>query len=195
MKTQEQKIIDRDQAIIDAREILNHPYVVLDTETTGLNNAQMCQIALLQSNGLQYKSLVKPTIPIEAGAAAVHGITDDDVKYAPQAIDVVKLIPGGIALVIYNAPFDLKVLDNSIKALGIYGTNFGDVLVYDAMRIYSHFIGEWHDYYGNYKWHKLEIACERSGIEIDLKLHDAMSDCIMTERLVKYIAAQKLSTE
>jgi hypothetical protein len=47
MKTAEEAVEDRDKAIMDARAILRNPYFVLDTETTGLTKAQMCQVAIL----------------------------------------------------------------------------------------------------------------------------------------------------
>jgi DNA polymerase-3 subunit epsilon len=155
----------------------------------------MCQIAILHSDGNKYKSLVKPTIPIEAGASAVHHITDEDVKDAPTAIDILRNIPIFGFMVIYNAPFDLKILKQSILAQGQTYTHEYNTGVYDAMQIYSAFRGEWDDYHGNYRWHKLGVACEQCGIKLDLELHDAMSDVIMTERLLKYVAEQKLSTE
>ena len=195
MKTDEQMKVDRDDAIKEAREILSYEYCILDTETTGLYNAQMCQIAVLHKDGKQFKSLVKPTIPIEVGASNVHHITDEMVKDAPDALQV--LMQSAIIdkpVVIYNAPFDTKVIRQSLDAL-----NSGLVVTFstvrDAMQIYSKFRGEWNDYYQNYRWHKLEAACNQCGIIIDVDLHDAMSDVIMTERLLKYIAEQKLSME
>ncbi len=194
-KTKEEKIIDRDKAIKDARWILNNRYFILDTETTGLKNAQMCQIAIVYSDNRKYKSLVKPTIPIEAGATAIHHITDDDVKDAPDATEIVWHIPFFEVFVAYNTPFDMRVLKQSLLAHGYVYNEEDNTKVFDAMQIYSAFRGEWDDYHGNYKWHKLGIACEQCGIELDLDLHDAMSDAIMTERLLKYIASQKTSEE
>jgi DNA polymerase-3 subunit epsilon len=203
MKTQEElmeerlakRTVDRDKAISDARWILMLPYFVLDTETTGLKNAQMCQIAIRYNDGSDFKSLVKPTIPIEKGASDIHHITDKDVEDAPSALDVIKKLPIFGTMVIYNAPFDVAVLKESVSAMqGIYTIEYNND-VYDAMQIYSAFKGDWDDYHGNYKWHKLGNACEQCGIKLDLELHDALSDAIMTERLIKYIASQKLSTE
>jgi DNA polymerase-3 subunit epsilon len=195
MKTKEEIIGDRDKAIRDARYILQNPYFILDTETTGLTNAQMCQIAILKSDGTQFKSLVKPTIHIEPGASNVHHITDADVINSPGAHEVLRHIPIFGYLVAYNTPFDLKILQQSLKAQGhVYNIEFHSG-IYDMMQIYSAFRGIWDDYHGNYKWFKLGDACEQCGIAMDLELHDAMSDVIMTERLLKYVAEQKLSTE
>lgn len=193
MKTEEEKIKDRDWAINEARWVMNHDYYVLDTETTGLNNAQMCQLAILHRDGREFKSLVKPTIPIESGAMAVHHITNEMVEDAPDASLMAFHIISNKIMVIYNAPFDTKVIQESLKAVHAPQVIFPEVI--DAMQIYSKFRGEWNDYYQNYRWHKLEAACNQCGINIDLTLHDALSDCIMTDRLIHYIAEQKLSTE
>jgi DNA polymerase III subunit epsilon len=197
IKTQEEKMKDRDTAIMDARDIVSHPYFVLDTETTGLKNAQMCQIAILHSDGRQFKSLVHPTIPIEPGASQVHRITNEDVEHSPSALEVIRKIPEKTNMVIYNAPFDLEIIKNSLSALGMYGGYHFDNLIYDAMRIYSNFDGEWNDYFENYKWHKLIEACRRCGIdeENNAAFHDALYDVSMTDRLIHYIAKQKLSSE
>jgi DNA polymerase III subunit epsilon len=118
-KTENQIIEDRDDAIIDARKILANGYFVLDTETTGLNKAQMCQIAIFHKDGTQYKSLVKPTVPIEDGATSVHKITNDMVREAPDALEVLKHIPIFGVMVIYNAPFDLGAIALVIVMLSV----------------------------------------------------------------------------
>lgn len=195
MKSPEERIVDRDKAISDSRWILMNPYYILDTETTGLVDAQMCQIALLYYDGTRFSSLVKPTIPIEEKASSVHHITDEDVAEAPTALEIVKKLPIFKLLVIYNVPFDLKVLEQSLLPYDLHYTKENNYEIHDAMQIYSAFKGDWDDYHGNYKWYKLGEACKNCGIPLDLDLHDALSDVIMTERLIKYIAVQKLSTE
>lgn len=194
MKTPEEMIEDRDDAINEARWILNHDYFVLDTETTGLKNAEMCQLAIYKRDGTTFKSLVKPTVPIEPGAMNVHHITDEMVKDAPDAATVIVNLPNNNSfMVIYNAKFDLGIIKHSLEAVGSFIDDHYEV--YDAMEIYSKFRGEWNDYYGNYRWHKLEAACSQCGIVLDLELHDALSDAIMTDRLLRYIGEQKLSWE
>jgi DNA polymerase-3 subunit epsilon len=193
MKTKEQLINDKDEAIKLASWILLNEYCVIDTETTGITNAEMVQIAILHSNGYQYKSMVKPSKPIEPKASEVHHITDADVERSPSALQIVKSIPVRGLIIIYNAPFDTEVIKNSVAAQG--GTYNFEAGIYDAMLIYSAFKGEWNDYRNNYKWHKLGDACRQAGLTIDEELHDAMADSIMTERLIKWVAQQKLSTE
>jgi DNA polymerase III subunit epsilon len=192
-RTKKEIITDRDKAIERARWIVAQDYCIIDTETTGLVNPEMCQIAILHSDGHIYKTLVRPSKLIEPGATAVHHIKNIDVENSPMAGEILKTIPVKGIVIMYNAPFDKEVIVRSAAARNIK-FEWG-IPIHDAMLIYSAFKGEWDDYHGNYRWHKLGNACKQSGIEIDLDLHDAMADCIMTNRLIKNIAAQKLSSE
>lgn len=197
VKTQEEKQADKFRAIEEARWIVGGDYAILDTETTGLHNAQICQIAILHSDGREFKSLIKPTVPIEPGAEAVHHITNDDVKDAPTAEIILSQIDTSKPLVIYNAKFDVGVL---LHSLAVIGKSITLPEIADAMLIYASFKGDWFEYYGNYKWQKLGVACEQCGIVMDDDsyhegFHDAMYDAKMTDKLLKYIANQELPTE
>lgn len=194
MKTKEEKIKDYNEAISTARWIEMNDYFIIDTETTGLQNQQMCQIAILKSDGTQYKSLVKPTIPISPDATRVHGITNEDVQEAPSAASVALMIPEQGMFLGYNSPFDIKTIYNSLEAIEADVPYMDKTYQgYDVMQLYSAFRGEWDEYHGNYRWFKLADACKQCGIEADhTGFHDAMFDVIMTEKLMKYIALQPL---
>jgi DNA polymerase-3 subunit epsilon len=198
--TIQEKIQDRDNQISFVRQILVEPYFVFDTETTGKdrNYDQIVQMAVLKSTGKQFKSLVKPTIPVSEGAFDIHHISDKDLENAPVISEVLGEIPvRDIYMFTYNIAFDSGVLKNSLRASGSgFEIDIDSVNIpCDAMRIYAAFKGDWSEKYNSYRWYSLEDACEQCGIEIDLPLHDAMSDAILTERLMKYVANQKLSTE
>lgn len=198
-KTTQEKIQDRDNAISLARHALADPYFVFDTETTGKDKGydQIVQWAVLRSTGKSFKSLAKATIPVSEGAYNVHHILDNDLKSAPDIIDVMNKIMYYKNLICYNIPFDSGVLKNSLRASGS-GLEFDlddKNEPYDAMRICAEFRGEWCEKYNDYRWRKLEFVCEEFGIELDVTPHDALSDAILTERVMKYIASQKLSTE
>jgi len=68
---------------------LTRPFAVLDLETTGVNLAidRIVEIAILKINpdGTRTvkRKLINPDMKIPAGAAAIHGITDEMVKDAP----------------------------------------------------------------------------------------------------------------
>ncbi len=104
------------------------PFVAADVETTGLSAAaghRVCEIALLRFlRGTvidSFVSLVNPLRPIDPGARAVNGISDDMVENAPPFAD---LFPGILAflgddpLVFHNAPFDLSFLRAEARLAG-----------------------------------------------------------------------------
>jgi exodeoxyribonuclease X len=106
----------------DLREAL---FLVVDTETTGnipgKDEAIQVAVALMSVDNLQiYVSgsrLCKPTIPITAGASAVHHILDEDVVDAPNLVTVLKGIGAELAdkgkphaYAAHNAPFDASML-------------------------------------------------------------------------------------
>jgi DNA polymerase-3 subunit epsilon len=198
-KTIQEKMQDKDEAISFAREILAEPYFVFDTETTGKdkNYDQIIQMAVLESTGKQFKSLVKSTISVSEGAFDVHHISNKDLENAPFISKVIGKIPVNRYMITYNVPFDARVLKNSLRASGSgLEIDIDDVNIpCDAMVICARFRGEWSERHNDYRWRKLDFVCKEFGIEVDLPLHDAMSDAIMTERVIKYIASQKLSTE
>jgi len=163
-----------------AREILANPdkYCVLDTETTGLSNAEPVEIAAI---GLDGKTLItlrlKPSIPIERGAQQIHGISNADIKDAPTFAqifaDLVWAI-GDRTVLIYNAGFDTGVLENACKAYGLTCPSW----VIDCVMIpYSEFVGEWNSYHGNYKWQKLPSGD-----------HSALGDCRATLKIIQEMA-------
>lgn len=64
--------------------------VFLDTETTGLDaGAQALEIGLVNARGERiFETRLKPTVGIDPAAAAVHGISDDDLVSAPSWPDI-----------------------------------------------------------------------------------------------------------
>src|SRR5512137_696491 len=76
---------DRRAAIAQAQIELNKRPIYLDTETTGLKNAdQIVEICLLDHDGtVLVDSLVRPTVKIPPDATRVHHITDAMVAAAP----------------------------------------------------------------------------------------------------------------
>ncbi|WP_370656558.1 3'-5' exonuclease, partial [Klebsiella pneumoniae] len=57
----------------------NMATVFLDTETTGLDDhAELVEIAVVNEDGcVLFESFCRPTVPVDPGAQAVHGIGDD----------------------------------------------------------------------------------------------------------------------
>src|SRR5262245_27703555 len=102
--------------------------IVLDTETTGLEHVQghrIIEIGCIElinrrQTGNNYQTYLNPERAIEAGAGAVHGITDvmlaDKPRFADIADDLVDYLRGA-ELIIHNADFDIGFLNAELALL------------------------------------------------------------------------------
>lgn len=103
--------------------------IVLDTETTGLDPAlghRVIEIGALelvnrQATGATYHVYLNPEREIDAGAVAVHGLTNeflaDKPRFADVARDFLEFVRDA-ELVIHNAPFDVGFLNAELAKLG-----------------------------------------------------------------------------
>lgn len=103
--------------------------IVLDTETTGLDPAdghKLVEIGCVElenhvPTGRVWHHYINPERDIDAGAVAVHGISNEKVKDKPTfgelAGDFLDFIEGA-TLVIHNAEFDVKFLNAELKPFG-----------------------------------------------------------------------------
>ena len=186
---------DRREAQDWAKKLLDTgKWCILDTESTGLNNkAQICQIAVITPEiPYGWQTYVQPTVPISTSASDIHGIKDKDVTDAPTFDQVFLHLmrrAGDRDLVIYNCEFDLRRIKQSLRVHGIQlafptsdrrgcriFTNGGSI--HDAMLWYAQYVGEWNDYYGNYKWQPLPGGD-----------HSALGDCKATLEIIRSMAA------
>jgi len=100
--------------------------IVLDTETTGLEPREghriieigCVEIINRRLTGNNYHQYLQPDREIDAGAAEVHGITDDFLADKPRFSDVVGTFMEyirGAELIIHNAPFDVGFLNHELN--------------------------------------------------------------------------------
>ena len=99
-------------------------YVVLDTETTGLDRFfdRIVEIAVVRYDNrgeklAEFRSLINPQIPISAAASSVNHITNKDVADAPLIENVlpdILHIIGQAVVVGHNVTFDLDFLGREI---------------------------------------------------------------------------------
>ena len=101
-------------------------YIVLDTETTGLEVKQghrVIEIGAVLLNDRKkseenFHSYLNPSRLIDEEASKVHGIMNVDLEDSPSfdeiADEFVEFIDGA-TLVIHNAPFDLGFLNNELQ--------------------------------------------------------------------------------
>ena len=158
-------------------------FLILDTETTGLFDAEIVQIGIINMSGeVVLDSLVRPTIQIPDDAIAIHGITNEMVVDAPSFPDIYPQIQTaleGKQVIIYNAEFDRKILNyccklHGLKILGIQKRS------HCAMEWYAQFVGDWSPYYRSYKWQPLNGG------------HSAISDCIACLDLITKMSGEEI---
>ncbi|MFC3115516.1 DNA polymerase III subunit epsilon [Cellvibrio fontiphilus] len=102
--------------------------IVLDTETTGLETSQGHRIIEIgcvelfnrRLTGRHYHQYINPEREVDAGAQAVHGISNamlaDKPVFARIADDFLSFI-GDAELVIHNAAFDIGFIDYELNLL------------------------------------------------------------------------------
>ncbi|WP_435627256.1 DNA polymerase III subunit epsilon [Candidatus Ferrigenium straubiae] len=104
--------------------------IVLDTETTGLDPRQghrVIELAAIELDGRKvslrrFHRYLNPEREIDAGAAAVHGLTyerlQNEAKFADIVAGFLEFIEGA-ELIIHNAPFDIGFLNHELELLGL----------------------------------------------------------------------------
>ena len=180
----------RRQSIQWARNLLAHPFFVLDTETTGLGKEdEIVQIGIVDRDGaVSMNQVIKPTIPIPRGASAVHGISDHDVKDAPSFMRVyiqLSALLAGQVVVAYNMDFDWRMLQQTAARYRLPDVRIGKRDC--AMKQYARFKGVRKAKGRNYVWHKLGNAVRQEGLEVT-RAHDALDDARMTLALIHKMA-------
>lgn len=154
---------------------------VLDTESTGIDigkdEAVEVAIALFQAGKLvdSYSALINPGIHIPAEATAIHGYTDDDVECAPSITDFWRDIPrrfvDDVQFCAYSG-FDKHFVPKSAPIDHTWP--FIDILA--MVRACDPFVR------GKGR-HKLDVTCQRHGIEIG-QAHRALADATAAGHLL-----------
>ncbi len=169
---------------------------VFDLETTGVDvdTARIVSacIAVLDATGdpvARWDWLADPGVEIPAGATAVHGIDTERARAEgrPAGLVVAEiastlrvLFGTGIPVVVYNAPYDLSVLDRECRRHGVEplepASPVVDPLVIDKAV----------DRYRKGK-RTLEVTAERYGVRLE-GAHDAGADAIAAGRVAQALA-------
>lgn len=154
--------------------------VVLDTETTGLDHRmghRVIEIGCVELvgrklTGQRFHRYINPKREIEAGAAAVHGITDDMLVDKPEFAEIVDeflVFIRDAELVIHNAPFDVGFLNAEFGLIGRDPLQEVSVGVIDTLKLAR----EMHPGRRN----SLDALCERYGVDNSgRQLHGALLD-------------------
>lgn len=191
MTTYEQ---DRRAAIQAATEYLQN-CVILDSETTGLVEAEIVQIAVIDHTGaVLLDTLVNPPHPERVlqksskgiCAADIHHLTPDKLEGAPSWPEVwpkLAEVIRGRKVVIYNADFDWPIVRAMCAHYGIEDPMPEPLTVDCAMELYAVFVGDWNEYRKSYTWKRLPHGD-----------HSALGDCQATLLVLKTMAASREET-
>lgn len=154
-------------------------YVVLDTETTGLDPAT-CEIlevaAIRYSEGTEidrFHSFVKPSGRVPSRITSLTGIKTSNVKNAPAPEEVAAKLSsfiGGEAVAGYNVQFDISFIQTRM------GVSFPGG-AYDVLRLARKTIHGTKNY-------KLQTLKEFLGLEISS--HNAIADCETTQAVISF---------
>ena len=182
--TTEQLIKDRQDAILAARQLMDSPIVLFDTETTGLDNkAEIVEISCVSSDGtVLFDTLVRPTCSVPDEARAIHGISDNDLVGAPTLVELLPNINSAFAgqfVGSYNLEYDMRLLRQSLTARGYptpadWESEPGGLFC--VMELYAKYWGAWHDYFRSFTWQNLGNALKQCGLNVEGPLHRALSD-------------------
>lgn len=112
---------------IISKKIIETPFAVIDTETTGLTPGidRIVEISVVrmdpgQKPKLMLDTLINPMRPI--AATEIHGLYDEDVADAPQFGDIMPTLMNalsGCVLASYNIYFDLRFLRHECTKLQV----------------------------------------------------------------------------
>lgn len=195
---------NRVQAIAWAKNVVSDPVAAfLDTETTDKRpeDADIVDLAVVDLAGqVLINTLVRPPRPIPLDAQQIHGIADADVAAAPTWLEVwpgVEPILRGRRLVIYNANYDIAVIESNCRSAGIVEAWFGlsarrliNVSADCAMRQFAAF-REIASPRGGWRWHRLGEAAAHFGVTVD-GAHRALADAETCRRVVLAMAAAEV---
>ncbi|NGQ94047.1 PolC-type DNA polymerase III [Brevibacillus sp. SYP-B805] len=161
------------------------PYVVFDTETTGLNAAEhtIIEIAAVKMRGTEiidkWTELIDPQVPIGPKTTEITGITNEMLQ-GKETIDVVlrrfKEFVGDAVLVAHNAEFDQSFLNACAKRIGLepWSNPFLDTLplarmLYPGMRNY-----------------RLGTLAKKFNVEL-INAHRALDDTVALAHVFQYM--------
>lgn len=155
------------------------PLASLDFETTGVDPLEdrVVSYGLLGDQGSERLGFVNPGVPIPVLSTEVHGITDEQVGAAPAAAEAIEmivdwvqdLIDRGVGLVVFNAAYDLTMLQAEARRSGVHQPDW------DRLHVVDPYVIDWGIERGRLGPAKLTNVCDYYGVPID-NAHDATCD-------------------
>lgn len=169
-------------------------FVVLDTETTGLNRgSEIVQIAIINGSRTPLlDTLVKPTRDINPDATRIHGIKTTDCAKSPpwaELVPTIKEIIAGKDVIVYNAQYDRKMFHFSDELSMLAHIEWKEIAAWHcAMEMFAEWYGEINEYYQSYRWKTLTFATEHLRLSVQ-DAHSALGDTLMTLAVIRKLQA------
>ncbi len=172
------------------------PFLVLDTETTGLPDQaafQVVEVAAVDKTGaVVFHSLVKPDIPLPAAATRIHGLTDEDLKDAPSFVEIWPRLAELLTryeLWTYNANFDQAAIVRSAERfkLDIPKPVKSSKRWHCLMLEFARYYGEYSEYWGGDRYQELSFACAELGVR-GSDYHRARGDALNALGVMRALA-------
>lgn len=165
--------------------------IFFDIETTGLNtyHDHVIEIAVKDNGGSTFTSLVKPPVPLVPKITELTGLTDNDLRDAPDPYAVAQKFcefiqtadDTNLIMVGHNSiGFDCRFIRSWLGRLGIHSDDFNKATHVDTMRLSQYY------YPGRYSY-SLVTLCKYAGLGDGNQAHRAMGDVASTECLFNHI--------
>jgi DNA polymerase-3 subunit epsilon len=167
-------------------------YTAFDCETDSVDTeeARIVQSATISVGGGEPTRssvmLINPGVEIPEAASEVHGITTERARAEGQpAAGAIMTIRNGLIaaikaerpIIIYNAPFDLTLVDRECRRYDLEPPDWDSAYIIDPLVIWK-----WADRFRRGS-RNLAAACECFGVELGADAHDAGSDALAVARL------------
>ena len=165
--------------------LVAEPFVVLDTETTGLLAPEVVSIAVVDDRGRPLlHELVRPEKLIEPGAARLTGLCLEALEGKPSFLEIAPSVADAIRgrrVVIYNVAYDVAVLRNTHRR---YGLDMPTFEPWCAMEWFARLYGQWDPERNAFVWQSLTKAATFFGVRVE-SAHDALADCMTTWHILQ----------
>lgn len=169
-------------------------FIILDTETTGINeDDRVIQLGfIVLESGVKtevYNELFSTTQPIDLKAMETHNITPEMIKDKTSIQDsksfkrLFEINSDENYLIIHNAPFDLNMLKKD-------GFN-SQMRLIDTLRVTKHIYPDSEAHRLQYFRYKLDLYKdeqeEAKKLGIEIKAHDAIGDVLILKLLLSHL--------
>lgn len=126
-----------------------HPILIFDVEATGRNKErdQIIELAMQFATNLkdgpqlEYALRLKPQVPIEPGATAVHGITMEQLEgcgsFADHADEITEDFSAAEVIIGYNVDFDIAMLTAEFERISKPPPDFTSKIILDPYRLWQ----------------------------------------------------------